>query len=124
MIKLIIQVADIHIRNVLRHDEYAQQLGKFIEKVKEIASPYKKEEVRIALATLINEEFSELGEIDMEKDIVTEYGINSVSIIRLIVSAEEKFGIQFSDYELSLEEYPTFGDLAAVIKDKLDKKED
>ncbi|MBP3234259.1 MAG: acyl carrier protein [Eubacterium sp.] len=83
-----------------------------------------KEEVRIALATLINEEFSELGEIDMEKDIVTEYGINSVSIIRLIVSAEEKFGIQFSDYELSLEEYPTFGDLAAVIKDKLDKKED
>lgn len=48
-VKLIIQVADIHIRNVLRHDEYAQQLGKFIEKVKEIASPYKKEEVRIVI---------------------------------------------------------------------------
>ncbi|SNU04545.1 Phosphopantetheine attachment site [Lachnospiraceae bacterium] len=83
-----------------------------------------KEEVRLALAALISDELPELGEIDMEKDIITEYGINSVSIIRLIVAAESKFGIQFTDYELSLEEYPTFGDLAAIIKNKLDKKED
>lgn len=83
-----------------------------------------KEEARLALAALISDELPELGEIDMEKDIITEYGINSVSIIRLIVAAESKFGIQFTDYELSLEEYPTFGDLAAIIKNKLDKKED
>ena len=83
-----------------------------------------KEEARLALAALINEELPELGEVDMEKDIVSEYGVNSVSIIRVIVAAERKFSIQFTDYELSLEEYPTFGDLAAVIKTKLDQKED
>ena len=83
-----------------------------------------KEEVRIALKTLINDEIPELDDIDMEKDIVNEYGINSVSIIRLIVASEEKFGIEFTDYELALEDYQTFGDLAAVIKEKLDKKED
>ncbi len=83
-----------------------------------------KEEVRLALAALIAEELPELGDVEMEKDIITEYGINSVSIIRLIVAAEKKFEIQFTDYELSLEEYPTFGDLAAAIKNKLDKKED
>lgn len=83
-----------------------------------------KEEVRIALKALINDEIPELDDIDMEKDIVNEYGINSVSIIRLIVASEEKFGIEFTDYELALEDYQTFGDLAAVIKEKLDKKED
>jgi acyl carrier protein len=83
-----------------------------------------KEEVRLALAALIGEELPELGEVEMEKNIITEYGVNSVSIIRLIVAAENKFEIQFTDYELALDEYPTFGDLAAVIKYKLDKKED
>lgn len=50
MIKLIIHAADIHIRNIQRHEEYAAQLTQFIEKCKEVASPFKKEEVRIVLA--------------------------------------------------------------------------
>ena len=81
-----------------------------------------KEEVRVELKALIGDTFPELEEVEMDKDITTEYGINSVSIIRLIVAAEEKFGVKFTDYELSLDSYPTFGDLAAVIKDKLDKE--
>lgn len=81
-----------------------------------------KEEVRVELKALIGDTFPELEEVEMDKDITTEYGINSVSIIRLIVAAEEKFGVKFTDYELALDEYPTFGDLAAVIKDKLDKE--
>ena len=83
-----------------------------------------KEEVRLAVAALIEEEMPELGSVDMDKDIIKEYGINSVSIIRLIVAAENKFGVAFSDYELALDEYESFGDFAAVIKEKLDKKED
>jgi acyl carrier protein len=83
-----------------------------------------KEEVRLALAALIEEEFPELESVEMDKNIVSEYGINSVSLIRLIVAAENKFEIQFTDYELALDEYPTFGDLAAVIKYKLDKKDE
>ena len=50
MVKLIIHAADIHIRNIQRHEEYAAQLTQFIEKCKEVASPFKKEEVRIVLA--------------------------------------------------------------------------
>ncbi|MBO4864328.1 MAG: acyl carrier protein [Eubacterium sp.] len=83
-----------------------------------------KEEVRLAIKALIADEMPELGEVDMEKEITSEYGINSVSIIKLIVAAEGKFDISFSDYELALDDYKSFEDLAAVIKTKIDKKED
>ena len=83
-----------------------------------------KEEVRQSLTSLIEEVMPELEGIDMEKNIVSEYGINSVSIIRLIVAAEEEYDIQFTDYELALDSYDTFGDLAAVIQSKLDAKDE
>ena len=83
-----------------------------------------KEQVRLELKALIGDIMPELGDVDVDANIVNEYGINSVSIIRLIVAAEEKFGVKFTDYELSLESYESFGDLAAVIKEKLDKVED
>ena len=65
----------------------------------------------------------ELTDVDFGKDMVTEYGVNSISIIRLIVAAEEKFGISFSDYELSLDAYGCFSDVAALIAKKLEDKE-
>ena len=80
-----------------------------------------KEQVRLELKALIEEILPELSDISMDTDIVKEYGINSISIIKLIVASEEKFGVSFTDYELALDEYPTFGDLAAVIFDKLEK---
>jgi DNA repair exonuclease SbcCD nuclease subunit len=49
MIKKIIQIADIHIRNVIRHEEYEEELGLLVSKCAEIASHYEKDEVRIAL---------------------------------------------------------------------------
>lgn len=49
-IKKIIACADIHIRNFVRQDEYGSQLTKFIEKCREIASDYNKDEVRIVIA--------------------------------------------------------------------------
>lgn len=49
MVKLIIQAADIHIRNFIRHEEYGEQLSKFIDSCKEIASKYERDEVRILL---------------------------------------------------------------------------
>ena len=83
-----------------------------------------KVEAKLSLKALIEEEMPELGDISMDADIVQEYGINSVSIIRIIVAAEGKFDIEFTDYELSLDEYATFGDLAAVVQEKIDNKED
>lgn len=49
-IKKVIHCSDIHIKNLLRHDEYAEQLTKFIDKCKEIAEPYEKNEIRIIIA--------------------------------------------------------------------------
>ena len=65
----------------------------------------------------------ELEDVDLSKDFISEYGVNSISIIRLIVAAEEKFEVSFTDYELSLDGYETFGDVAAVIFKKLEDKE-
>ena len=49
-IKCIIHLADIHIRNFQRLEEYSEQLTKVVDKCKEIASEYDKEEVRILIA--------------------------------------------------------------------------
>lgn len=50
MIKCIIHCSDIHIRAKMRFDEYAEQLSKFIERCKEIASNYNPGEVRILIS--------------------------------------------------------------------------
>ena len=49
-IKKVIHCSDIHIKNFLRHEEYAEQLNKFIEKCVKICEPYEKDEVRIVIA--------------------------------------------------------------------------
>ena len=49
MIKLVIQIADVHIHNLHRHEEYAEQFDKLINKCKELTSKYKKDEVRILI---------------------------------------------------------------------------
>ena len=48
-IKVIIHLADIHIRNFVRLEEYAEQFTKTIDKIKEIALKYEKEEIRIVV---------------------------------------------------------------------------
>ena len=47
----------------------------------ERGSVMEKEEVRASLTELIGEVMPELEDISMEKNIISEYGINSVSII-------------------------------------------
>jgi acyl carrier protein len=82
-----------------------------------------RETVDKELLELIGECMPELEDVDLSKDFISEYGVNSISIIRLIVAAEEKFEVSFTDYELSLDGYETFGDVAAVIFKKLEDKE-
>lgn len=48
-IKLVMQISDVHIRNFVRLEEYSEQLTKVVDKCKEIASKYDKEEVRIVV---------------------------------------------------------------------------
>ena len=50
MIKKIIHLADIHIRNFQRLEEYTSKMNELKEKIAEITKPYKLEEVRILIA--------------------------------------------------------------------------
>lgn len=78
-----------------------------------------KEQIVKKLEEVIHDVMPEVDTIDMNVNMVETYGVNSVSLIRLIVAAESKFDISFADYELALTDYDTFGDLAATIAEKL-----
>lgn len=78
-----------------------------------------KEQIVQKLEEVIRDVMPELDEIDMTASITKEYGVNSVSLIRLIVAAESRFDVSFTDYELALSSYDTFGDLAATVAEKL-----
>lgn len=80
-----------------------------------------KEQINKKLEEVINDVMPDIEDINMTSSIVDIYGVNSVSLIRLIVAAESKFDISFSDYELALSSYDTFGDIAAVIAEKLEQ---
>lgn len=71
------------------------------------------------LEEVVQEVMPDAGELDLNASIVNEYGVNSVSIIKIIVEAEKKFDISFSDYELALSSYDTFADVVATIEEKL-----
>ena len=78
-----------------------------------------KEQIVKKLEEVIHDVMPEVDTIAMNVNMVETYGVNSVSLIRLIVAAESKFDISFTDYELALTDYDTFGDLAATIAEKL-----
>lgn len=78
-----------------------------------------KEQIVKKLEEVIHDVMPEIEDINMNASITDEYGVNSVSLIRLIVAAESKFDISFTDYELALSSYDTFGDLAATVAEKL-----
>lgn len=78
-----------------------------------------KEQINKKLEEVISDVMPDIEDINMTSSIADNYGVNSVSLIRLIVAAESKFDVSFSDYELALSSYDTFGDIAAVIAEKL-----
>lgn len=49
-IKRIIHIADVHMKNFQRLEEYSEQLTKVVDKCKEIASNYNKDEIRIVIS--------------------------------------------------------------------------
>lgn len=78
-----------------------------------------KSQITKKLEEVIMDVLPEADSINMNASITSEYGVNSVSIIRIIVACESRFDISFSDYELALSSYDTFADLAATIEEKL-----
>lgn len=82
-----------------------------------------RDEIRDVMTELIADVMPEIEDVAFNKNIVAEYGVNSVSVIKLIVAAEERFEISFSDYELALDGYRTFEDMVVLIQEKLEDKE-
>lgn len=78
-----------------------------------------KDQILTKLEEVINSVMPEIEDVNFTSSITEIYGVNSVSLIRLIVAVESKFDISFTDYELALSSYETFADLAAVIEEKL-----
>lgn len=78
-----------------------------------------RDQITKKLEEVILDVMPELDSVNMNVSIVNEYGINSVSIIKIIVAAEEKFDVSFTDYELALSSYDTFADLVATIAEKI-----
>lgn len=72
------------------------------------------DEVRKLLAEKIH-----VNEIDEEKPL-KDLGLDSLDVVEMCLSLEDKFGIQFSAEELS--EFKTVGDLLKSIGEKFEKK--
>ena len=71
------------------------------------------------LEEVILDVMPELDKVDLSASITNTYGVNSVSLIRIILAVENKFDVSFTDYELALSSYDTFGDLAATVAEKI-----
>lgn len=80
-----------------------------------------KKEIKEKLLGIIEEEMPEIeaDEVDTSASFVGEYDMDSVSLIKVIVDAENTFGVTFDDRELALNKYESFDDVIDVIEDKL-----
>lgn len=80
-----------------------------------------KNEIKEKLMGIIEEEIPEieLDKLDMQASLVEEYGVDSVSLIKMIVDVEKTFDVTFDDRELALNKYENFDDVVHVIGKKL-----
>lgn len=78
-----------------------------------------KSQVTKKLEEVIREVLPEINDIDMNVSISKEYGVNSMSLIEIIVATEKKFDVSFTDFELALPLYDTFDDLVTLIEEKI-----
>lgn len=80
-----------------------------------------KSEIKEKLIEIIEEELPEVeaDKIDMEASFTDEYGVDSVSLIKVIVDAEQAFDVKFDDKELALNKYNNFEDVVDLIEEKL-----
>lgn len=80
-----------------------------------------KKEIKEKLLEIIEEEVPNAlaDSVDTSASFVDEYDVDSVSLIKVIVDAEDAFGVKFDDRELALNKYENFDDVIDVIENKL-----
>ena len=61
----------------------------------------------------------DVDNIDMSAELTKKYGINSVSVIQIIVALEQEFGILYEDSELALGLYYDMNDFVDSVAAKV-----
>lgn len=61
----------------------------------------------------------DIDNIDMSAELTKKYGVNSVSVIQIIVALEQEFDIQYEDSELALGLYYDMNDLVDSVAAKV-----
>lgn len=80
-----------------------------------------KSEIKDKLLEIIGEELPdvETDKVDTSASLADDYGVDSVSLIKMIVDAEAAFNVKFDDRELALNKYDNFDDVIDTIEKKL-----
>lgn len=80
-----------------------------------------KNEIKDKLLEIIGEELPdvEADKVDTSASLADDYGVDSVSLIKMIVDAEAAFDVKFDDRELALNKYESFDDVIDTIEKKL-----
>lgn len=80
-----------------------------------------KTEIKEKLLEIIGEELPDVdaASVDTTASLADDYGVDSVSLIRMIVDAEAAFDVKFDDRELALNKYESFDDVIDTIEKKL-----
>ena len=64
---------------------------------------------------------NESNEQKFIKEGLKSLDINSMSFIKIVVSVEEEFDIQFDDYELNFELFESLDDLVQLVHKKMEE---
>ena len=59
-------------------------------------------------------------EIDSEKNLMSEYGIDSVSILEMVVGIEELYDVRLEPGEFKLEYFETIKNMAEFVGSKIE----
>ncbi len=59
------------------------------------------------------------SEIEDDKKLVQDYGVDSVSLFELVVGLEEEFGIRVEDKEFNLRHFESVAALGQFVRSKL-----
>ncbi len=80
-----------------------------------------KEQMKEKLLDVVEDVIPEVNRetIDMGASLTEDYDVNSVSMIRMLVELEDKFGVEYEDSELAIYKYATLDDVADSIEKKL-----
>jgi acyl carrier protein len=57
--------------------------------------------------------------IEEDKSLIDVYGVDSVSLLELVVGTEEEFGVSIGDEDFNIKHFQTVAALSAFIRDRL-----